>query len=309
MPYRILLALAVAMLAQTAFAKKPSGPANFDESRRRLLSEKMPDLSSEYAVAMGEKREEHRALQSDADSHGVERKLEKMVKQIEAMQTEYKEDVKAEVADLTEDAEKLAARQDKLFARFEKADGDAMEKIQKELTEVKNELDFLNLKKTIISSYGAYGIATPGGLPESMIGSAAPNFRLSKPASDPRSMETVSRSPIRIFVFMSTTNGSSAAYAAAMYNTYHSDTVDVIAIAVGDTDESWAEARPSGFNRMTVLLDPEGKMAMKYKVGFVPQTVVVDESRQIRQVCVGDASAARSAIAKTVRTVQEERKK
>jgi hypothetical protein len=122
-------------------------------------------------------------------------------------------------------------------------------------------------------------------------------------------METAATAPILILVFFSSSNRASALYAANVANAYRSDkSVDVVAIAVGDTHESFAQARLSGMNRVKVLLDPDGSTAMKYRVAFVPQAVTIDAERQIRHVSVGSSSAARSATTKEVKALTDAHK-
>jgi peroxiredoxin/flagellar motility protein MotE (MotC chaperone) len=304
---RILLtvALIAGTLALPAFAGG-GGVATFDESRRLLLAESLPDETSAFAAEMTEIRKERQALQ-DSEARTAERKLEKLDETIKEMQTTYKEAVKKETTGLEETLEKLGAKRDKLYERWEETKDETTQKrIDEEIRTIKREFDFLSLKKSIIEAYGGYGVESKQELPESMMGNKAPDFRLSAPAGDDRSMETASTAPILIIVFFSAQNRGSAAFVAAMYNTYRSNTnVDVLAIAVGDTTESYTKARLTGMNRVKVLLDPDGALAMKYKVGFAPQTAVLDRERQVHHVSVGDSSAARSGTAKAVRALQD----
>lgn len=299
MSHRFLILCAMlASLVSVAGGRAPAS-RSFQQANRDLLKEDVPKVIEKFAGEMTDLREQMLDLQARDAS---ERRVERLEEKITELKKEYEADIKRDLERFTKDAEKLSARIDRVLAGMENADEAKTDALMKKRDEIQSEVAFLTLQRSILEAYKGYSVGeSKAGVAEYMVDRQAPDFRLSKSTGDARSLETVSTAPVLVLVFVSTQNRASILHAASMANSFGNQRdVEVVAIAVGETRESWDESRINMRNT-TVLLDPDGKTSMEYWVGYVPHTVVLDKDRVITAATIGTSSDPKATITRAVK--------
>lgn len=301
MPIRLSLCPVACLAAALSCLLAAGARAGFGEPELSVLRDGVPDYVSEFAAEITDLRLDLRELESK-ESRTAERKTEKLKEEAEAKKKAYISLIEDELEPLKNKLERVTKRFDRAGERVEHADEREMAEAVASLEKVRLEKDSLEAQKRAVEAYKSYSLAPEkASIPEGLIGDAAPDFSLSPPGGDPRTLETLSKKPLRVLVFFHPQNRASV---SALENLIRSerrlgDDVVIVGIAVATDEKAFEDARLSGL-KGRVLLDPKAEAAQKYKVSYVPQYVAIDATRTVRGVYIGTTTKAGAGLSRTI---------